>query len=103
MTGYASTTVELPLGSLQMELRSVNSRFLDLQFRLPDDYWDTYPDKIMAVTAADVQRVARKYLDPETMQIVAVGDALKIQSVLEPYGPVAVYDSNGKPTSIPKP
>jgi zinc protease len=74
-----------------------------LQFRLPDDYWDTYPDKIMAVTAEDVQRVARKYLDPETMQIVAVGDALKIQSVLEPYGPVEVYDSNGKPTSVPKP
>jgi zinc protease len=73
-----------------------------VQFRLPDDYWDTYPDKIMAVTAEDVQRVARKYLDPDAMQIVAVGDGLKIQSVLEPYGPVEVYDSSGKLTSIPK-
>jgi predicted Zn-dependent peptidase len=74
-----------------------------VQFRLPSDYWDTYPDKIMAVTAEDVQRVARKYLDPETMQIVGVGDARKIQSVLESYGPVEVYDSNGKLTSVPKP
>jgi zinc protease len=73
-----------------------------VQFRLPDDYWDTYPDKIMAVTAEDVQRVARKYLDPDAMQIVAVGDGLKIQSVLEPYGPVEVYDSSGKLSSIPK-
>jgi zinc protease len=73
-----------------------------VQFRLPDDYWDTYPDKIMAVTAEDVQRVARKYLDPDALQIVAVGDGLKIQSVLEPYGPVEVYDSGGKLTSIPK-
>jgi zinc protease len=73
-----------------------------VQFRLPDDYWDTYPDKIMAVTAEDVQRVAQKYLDPDAMQIVAVGDGLKIQSILEPYGPVEVYDSNGKLTSIPK-
>jgi zinc protease len=73
-----------------------------VQFRLPDDYWDTYPDKIMAVTAEDVQRVARKYLDPDALQIVAVGDGLKIQSVLEPYGPVEVYDSSGKLTSIPK-
>jgi zinc protease len=73
-----------------------------VQFRLPDDYWDTYPDKIMAVTAEDVQRMARKYLDPDAMQIVAVGDGLKIRSVLEPYGPVEVYDSSGKLTSIPR-
>jgi hypothetical protein len=70
-----------------------------VQFRLPEDYWDTYPAKIMAVTAEDVQRVARKYLDPDTMQLVAVGDGLKIQSTLEPYGPVEVYDSGGKLTS----
>jgi zinc protease len=73
-----------------------------VQFRLPDDYWDTYPAKIMAVTAEDVQRVARKYLDPDAMQLVAVGDGLKIQSVLEPYGPVEVYDNGGKLTSILK-
>jgi predicted Zn-dependent peptidase len=70
-----------------------------VQYRLPEDYWDTYPAKIMAVTAEDVQRVARKYLDPDTMQLVAVGDGLKIQSALEPYGPVEVYDSGGKLTS----
>jgi zinc protease len=74
-----------------------------VQFQLPEDYWDTYPDKIMAVTAEDVQRVARQYLDPDAMQLVAVGDGLKIQSVLEFYGPVDVYDSNGKLNSSLKP
>lgn len=74
-----------------------------VRYRLPDDYWDTYADKIMAVTAEDVQRVARRYLDPDAMQVVAVGDALTIQSVLERYGPVEVYDSSGKLTSLPKP
>jgi zinc protease len=73
-----------------------------VQFQLPEDYWDTYPDKIMAVTAEDVQRVARKYLDPSAMQLVAVGDGAKIQSVLNAYGPVEVYDSNGKLTASPK-
>jgi len=73
-----------------------------VQYRLPEDYWDTYPTKIMAVTAEDVQRVARKYLDPETMQLVAVGDGVKIHSVLESYGPLDVYDNSGKLTSIPK-
>jgi uncharacterized protein (TIGR00255 family) len=37
MTGYATRTRELPIGSVQLELRSVNSRFLDISFRIPDD------------------------------------------------------------------
>ena len=37
MTGYAVVTKELPYGSLNLELRSVNNRYLDLQFRLPDE------------------------------------------------------------------
>ena len=61
----------------------------------PADYWDTYPARIMAVTAEDVQRVAKKYFNPDTMQIVAVGDASKIKSVMEKYGPVEVYKTDG--------
>ncbi len=38
MTGYATLTRELPQGSVQLELRSVNSRFLDIAFRIPDDF-----------------------------------------------------------------
>ena len=37
MTGYAQLIRELPQGSLALELRSVNSRFLDIQFRIADD------------------------------------------------------------------
>ncbi len=37
MTGYASATREFAYGALNLELRSVNHRYLDLQFRLPDD------------------------------------------------------------------
>jgi uncharacterized protein (TIGR00255 family) len=37
MTGYAAVTGELPSGGLNVELRSVNHRYLDLQFRIPDD------------------------------------------------------------------
>jgi uncharacterized protein (TIGR00255 family) len=38
MTGYAVVARELPQGSLNLELRSVNSRYLDIQFRLPDEF-----------------------------------------------------------------
>ena len=37
MTGYAASAREFPFGALSIELRSVNHRYLDLQFRLPDD------------------------------------------------------------------
>ena len=37
MTGYAAAAREFPFGTLGVELRSVNHRYLDVQFRLPDD------------------------------------------------------------------
>ncbi len=64
-----------------------------------EDYWDTYPTKIIAVTAEDVQRIARKYINLDAIQVAAVGDASKIKTVLEKYGPVEVYDTEGKPAA----
>lgn len=43
-------------------------------YGLPDSYLNAYTDHIMAVTQADVQRVARQYLDPENLAIIVVGD-----------------------------
>ena len=63
------------------------------RYDLAADYWDTYPAKIAAMTADDVVRVAKKYIDPGTAQIVAVGDAGKIKATMEKYGPVTVYDT----------
>jgi zinc protease len=66
-------------------------------YNLPADYWDTYPAKITAITAEQVQRVARKYIVPDDLQIVAVGDAAKLKPVLDKYGTVQVFDTNGQP------
>lgn len=70
-------------------------------YNLPADYWDTYPAKIAAVTAEQVQRVARKYIVPDDLQIVAVGDAAKLKPVLDKYGPVEVFDASGRPKANP--
>src|SRR5665811_2092046 len=58
------------------------------EFGLPEDYWDTYAEKIMATTAADVMRVAKKYVPYDNVQIVAVGDGDKIRDLLKKFGPV---------------
>ncbi len=69
-------------------------------YNLPADYWDNYPAQISAITAEDVQRVSRKYIDPATMQVVGVGDAQKIAPVLQKYGPLSVFDTQGKPEEM---
>jgi len=70
-------------------------------YNLPADYWDNYPAKIMSITAEQVQRVARKYIVPDDLQIVAVGDAVKLKPVLDKYGTVLVFDTNGQPKANP--
>jgi zinc protease len=52
------------------------------------NYWDEYPKRIAAVTKEDVARVAAKYFDPKSMQIVAVGDAPKIREAMGQYGKI---------------
>ncbi|MBI4483324.1 MAG: insulinase family protein [Acidobacteria bacterium] len=83
--------------SLEQPVRLLNYAMTRKIYGFPSDYWDTYPTRIMAVTADDVQRVARKHLSPEAIQVVAVGDGTRIKAVLEKYGPVEVYDIEGKP------
>jgi predicted Zn-dependent peptidase len=65
-------------------------------YGFPPDYWDTYPAQVMAITADDIQRVSRKYINPENLQVVAVGDVSKIRPVMEKYGPVEVYNAGGE-------
>lgn len=65
-------------------------------YDFPDDYWDRLPTKVMAITPADVQRVAAHYLNSEAVQIVAVGDATKVSPTLRKYGPLEVYSASGK-------
>lgn len=67
----------------------VLARWMDQrEYGLPEDYWDTYTEKIAAITAADVARVAKKYVPYDNVQIIAVGDGDKIRELLKKFGPV---------------
>jgi zinc protease len=89
--------------SLEQPTRVLGFAITSKQYGFPADYWDSYAARIMAVSADDVQRVARKYLDPDALQVVAVGDASKIKSFLEKYGAVEVSDASGAPLAAAKP
>lgn len=64
-------------GSMPLALSSTDDiagMLLGLRLdHLPIDYLDTLKDKINAVTAADVQRVAQKLLQPDQLTIAVVG------------------------------
>jgi predicted Zn-dependent peptidase len=51
---------------------------------------------VNAVTQAQALAVAKKYLDPSRLQIIAVGDP-KVADVFKQFGTVDMYDTNGKP------
>ncbi len=60
MTGYASTAMALANGSLgeiqlSVEIRSVNSRFLDVSFRLPDELRQNEP-ALRALITTNIKR-----------------------------------------------
>jgi zinc protease len=66
-------------------------------YKLPDDYFQNYLKNIDAVTLADVQRVAKQYLDTSKMAIVIVGDLKLIKPGIEAMNvaPVVTADVNG--------
>jgi zinc protease len=59
-------------------------------YGLPLDYFSTLPARIKAVTATDLQRVARQYVVPGKTIVVAVGDKAKIEPELRKLGLGAV-------------
>jgi predicted Zn-dependent peptidase len=83
----------LTLESTQALLNNAITRY---RYGLPADYWDRYPERIMAISDADVQSMAKKYLDPSRVQVVAVGNGEAIARALRKLGPVEVYDAEGK-------
>jgi zinc protease len=61
-------------------------------YHLPDDYFSKYVQSIQAVTAADLQRVAQKYIAPGRFAVVVVGDLKTIEAGVRALnlGPVKV-------------
>jgi zinc protease len=59
--------------------------FLDL-YNLSENYLRNYVQNVYALTPADIQRLAKTYIDPDRLAIVVVGDQSKVAEQLKPYG-----------------
>ncbi|HXQ98506.1 MAG TPA: pitrilysin family protein [Candidatus Limnocylindrales bacterium] len=62
---------------------------------LPDDYLETYRERVRKLTSADVLEAARKYFDSPHAQIVIAGDREAIGGQAELFGDVEVFDAQG--------
>ena len=62
---------------------------------LPEDYLETFRQKVRALRPDDLLEAARKYLDSANMQIVIVGDRSQIESQAVLFGPHEIYDAQG--------
>ena len=80
----------------------VASRLVDMElYGLSEDYFDRYRENIAAVTKEDVERVASKYLDPDRVLIVVVGNAAQIREPLGGLGmPVHELDIDGNMMAV---
>jgi zinc protease len=68
---------------------------------LPDAELETFTKKIAAVTKADVRRMAQKYLVPERLSIVVVGDRKSHEEALKKIAEVELRDVEGAPLAKP--
>jgi predicted Zn-dependent peptidase len=71
------------------------------KYNLPTDYYRNYLKNLAATTPADVRATAVKYVNPDHMLIVVVGNAKEVAKGLEKYGPVKYYNVYGQEIAAP--
>ncbi|MGH9748206.1 MAG: M16 family metallopeptidase [Candidatus Acidiferrales bacterium] len=90
---YLTGVFSLGVATQDGVLGQLSAVYLD---RLPDDYLETYREKIHALTADDILIAARRHFDSANAQIVLVGDRDQIADQAALFGPVTEYDAHGK-------
>jgi zinc protease len=65
-------------------------------YELPEDYLETYRQRVRALTAPDVLAAARAYFDSANAQIIIVGDRGQIADQARLFGQVTEYNAEPK-------
>ncbi len=92
MSGSFARSLESPQTVARFALNTI-------RYNLPEDYYATYLEKLSAVTAEDVQLMAKKYINPDKAYILVVGNKEAVSEKLEILAPdnkVNFYDNYGE-------
>ncbi|MEM6316983.1 MAG: insulinase family protein [Bacteroidota bacterium] len=91
MTGSFALSLENPQTVARFALNTA-------RYNLPDDYYATYLEKLSAVTADDIQAMAKKYITPQNAHILVVGNKSEVAESLTQFaadGNINYYDAYG--------
>jgi zinc protease len=93
-----NSTLSLP-GSFETTQQLSGAYANILQYNLPENYYNTYTEKVLAVTPAQANEVAKKYILPQHLIWLVVGDMSKVEAGIRELniGEVHKIDSDGNP------
>jgi len=91
-----NATLALP-GTFETVLQLSGAYGTILQYGLPEDYYNTFTQKAMAVTDSGANEIAKKYIQPKHLVWVVVGDMSKVESGIRELnlGEVHRVDADG--------
>ena len=94
---YLTGVFSLGVATQDGLLGQLSTVYLD---KLPEDYLETYRERIRKLTAEDVLAAARHHFDSPNAQIVLVGDRAKIGEQAALFGPVTEYNAYGLAANV---
>ncbi len=94
----SNATLALP-GSFETTQQLSGAYANILQYNLPENYYNTFTQKVLAVTPSDANEVAKKYIEPNHLIWVVVGDMSKVEAGIRSLniGEVHKIDPDGNP------
>ena len=93
-----NTTLALP-GSFETDQQLSGAYGNILQYGLPEDYYNTLTQKALAITPESANGIAKKYIQPDHLVWVVVGDMAKVEGGVRELnlGEVHKIDADGNP------
>ena len=94
----SNATLALP-GSFETTQQLSGAYANILQYNLPENYYNTFTQKVLAVTSTEANEVAKKYIEPNHLVWVVVGDMSKVEAGIRSLniGEVHKIDPDGNP------
>ena len=96
--GTAQKSLTLSLPGEWETIHAVSQSIAGLiRFHLPENYWETYPQKVLALKLADVKKAAETVVHPDQMVWVVVGDRAKVEQEIRglQFAEIRLIDTDG--------